>query len=120
MPFGKTLRRIRREKGMTQRDVADALKMDYAYYSRLENDRFDYTPIRGTVEKLAAALDCSEAERVELLHEAGRIDQEIEQAARMTHARPDLRELFRAAPGFSPEVVQKMLEVARRESKKPK
>lgn len=120
MAFGKTLRRIRREKGKTQRAVADAIEMDYAYFSRLENDRFDYKPSRETVEKIADALDCSEAERIELLDEAGRIDEEIEQAARMTNERPELRELFRTATGLSAETVRKMLEVARRESQKHK
>ena len=56
MSFGKTLQRIRRAKGKTQRQIANKMKMDYSYFSRLENDRFDSQPTRETVEKITQAL----------------------------------------------------------------
>jgi transcriptional regulator with XRE-family HTH domain len=114
MPFGRTLQRIRRAKRKTQKDIADAIGMDYAYFSRLENDHFDYTPTRETVKKMAAALNCSEPELHELLSEADRIDEEMEKVAKLAHTRPELRELFRAAAKLSPDQVKQLIEGAQR------
>jgi len=97
MTFGKTLQRIRRDKDMTQREVAQAIEMDYSYFSRLENDRFDSNPTRETIDKIAEALKCTEDERRELLAAAGRMDEELEKAARIAGERPALGKLFRAA-----------------------
>ena len=120
MSFGKTLRRIRRAKEKTQREVADAIKMDYAYYSRIENDQFDYKPSRETIEKAADFLKCDDDERGQLLAEAGRIDEEIEKAARLANLRPELRQLFRAAVKLPREQVKKLADQAESDSKKSK
>jgi transcriptional regulator with XRE-family HTH domain len=120
MSFGKTLQRIRRSKGKTQRFVADAMKMDYGYFSRMENDQFDYKPSRETIDKIADALECNESERSELFAEAGRIDEEMEKAAHLTNTRPELRLLFRAAVKLSPEKVKELTELAQSNVEKPK
>lgn len=103
MTFGDTLQELRRAKGKTQREVAALVGMDYGYFSRIENDRFDYKPSRDTVEKIADALECNEEERGALLAAAGRIDEEIEQLARTAQKRPELRRLFRSAAQLSPQ-----------------
>ena len=120
MSFGRTLQRIRRDKRMTRRALADAIEMDYAYLSRLENDRFDHKPSRETVEKIANALECADEERSELLAEAGRIDAEMEQIARVTNERPGLRQLFRSAVGLPDDKLQELIEVAQRSAKNSK
>ena len=120
MSFGRTLQRIRRDKRMTQRALADAIEMDYAYLSRLENDRFDHKPNRETVEKIADALGCTEQERSELFAHAGRIDAEIENVARLTNERPELRQLFRSVAGLSPDKLQELIEIAQRSNKNSK
>jgi transcriptional regulator with XRE-family HTH domain len=97
MTFGQTLQKIRRAKGKTQRNVADAIGMDYGYYSRIENDRFDYKPSRETIEKIIETLECDENEKAELLAAAGRIDTEMRELAQKAVERPELRSLFRAA-----------------------
>src|SRR5262249_37490391 len=97
MSFGKTLQKIRRRKGKTQREVAKAIGMDFSYFSRLENDRFDSKPTRETIEKIADALECTPEERAELLASAGRIDEELEQVALRAGENPKLRELFKSA-----------------------
>ena len=113
MPFGRTLRRIRREKRITQNALAQLIDMDPGYLSRLENDKFDYKPSRETVEKISRKLKCTEAEHAELLAEAGRIDRDVEKAARLTNERPELRELFSTAVGLSRERVQELVEIAK-------
>jgi transcriptional regulator with XRE-family HTH domain len=114
MSFGGTLQKVRRAKRKTQREIADAIGMDYAYFSRIENDHFDYTPSRETVEKMVDALECTEQERHELLAAADRIDEEIERVAKLTNKRPELRELFRTAAGMPREEVQKLIDTARK------
>lgn len=109
MTFGKTLQRIRRAKGKTQRDVAQKIEMDYSYFSRLENDRFDSKPTRETVDKIAEALECTEEERGELLSGAGRIDEELENAARIAGEKPAVGKLFRAVVHLPPERVAEIL-----------
>src|SRR6266481_6307212 len=110
MSFGKTLERIRREKGVTQREVAQEIKMDYSYFSRLENDKFDSQPTRETIEKIADALKCSKEQRGELLNEAGRIHEDMEKVARIASKRPELGQLFQAAVKLSPEKIDEILQ----------
>ena len=109
MTFGKTLERIRRSKGMTQREVATTIGMDFSYFSRLENDRFDSKPTRETIDKIANALNCTEDERSQLLNAAGRIDEELEQATRRAAAEKKLGQLFRSVVKLSPEQIDKIM-----------
>jgi transcriptional regulator with XRE-family HTH domain len=80
--FGVQLQNIRRGKGITQREAASRIGMDYGYWSKLENNRFDSLPTARTIEKIAKALDCTEEELDSLLLAAGRkcphSDEEIE------------------------------------------
>jgi transcriptional regulator with XRE-family HTH domain len=109
MSFGKTLRRIRVAKGVTQREVAHAMGMDYSYFSRLENDRFDSNPTRETIDKLAEALKCTDEERGELLAQAGRLNEDMEKVARIASKRPELGQLFQAAVKLSPNKIDEIL-----------
>jgi transcriptional regulator with XRE-family HTH domain len=109
MSFGKTLQRIRVAKGMTQREVAHEMGMDYSYFSRLENDRFDSNPTRETIDKIAEALKCTDEERGELLAQAGRLNEDMEKVARIASKRPELGQLFQAAVKLSPEKIDEIL-----------
>ena len=103
MTFGKVLQKIRRSKDMTQREVAKKIDMDFSYFSRLENDKFDSKPTPETIDKIADALDCSESERNELMGAAGRITRELEKAAQIANKSPEMMKLFRSAIYLSPE-----------------
>ncbi len=122
MAFNIVLKRIRREKEMSQRAIADLINMDYGYFSKMESGSLGYNPSRETLEKIATALQCTEAERNELYAEAGRIGIEIEEIARSTHQQPLLNDLFKTAAGLSPEKLKKLIEVAKRKASptKPK
>ena len=88
--FGTVLRRIRKSKDMTQREVARAINMDFSYFSRLETDHFKSLPTRETIAKIADAMQCTEVEKADLLAAAGRVAVEMQE-------RPELRRLFRTA-----------------------
>jgi len=106
--FGKTLQRLRRLRG-TQKDVAGKIPMDLGYYSKLENDKLAYPPSRETIEKIARALECTPAERNELLVAAGRIDTEIEEYARLALKEPEVRRLFKAVSRLDRELLEELL-----------
>lgn len=120
MPFGKTLKRIRREKRVTQSALAELIEMDPGYLSRIENDKLGYNPSRDTVEKIVKKLKCTDAERAELLGEAGRIGKDVEKAARLTNELPEMRELFSTAVGLSRERLQELVEIAKRKKEEQK
>jgi transcriptional regulator with XRE-family HTH domain len=103
--FGAVLRRIRQSKGLTQRDIARRIGMDFAYFSRLETDRLDGLPTRTTIEKIAQAMQCTTTETAELLAAAGRISEEMQ-------ARPELRRLFRTASQLPPAALEKLVQEA--------
>lgn len=111
MTFGQILQKIRRAKGKTQRDVAGLIGMDYGYFSRIENDKFDYKPSRETIEKIIEKLDCDDSERAELLAAAGRIDKEMEELAKKAVETPELRPLFRAVLETPKENISEMLDL---------
>lgn len=117
MTFGKTLQRFRRSKGVTQRQIATKIGMDFSYFSRLENDRFDSNPTRETIEKIADGLMCTEEERSELLAAAGRIDKELENATRRAATEQQVGRLFRSIAKLSPEQIDKVMKKVESELK---
>jgi transcriptional regulator with XRE-family HTH domain len=71
--FGQRIKRKRRERGLTQRQVAARLEIDFTYLSKLENDRGE-PPGEKTVRNLAVELD-DDAE--ELLALAGKLPEQL-------------------------------------------
>lgn len=54
--FGQTLKEIRRKKGVTQRELAAAVGVDFSYISKIENDRMP-PPAADTIVKICEMLD---------------------------------------------------------------
>lgn len=54
MNIGDKIRKAREAKGLSQKEVATALKMDQSQYSKIENGKTD--PYFSTIEKIAKAL----------------------------------------------------------------
>jgi len=103
--FADVLRRIRQSKGLTQREVARAITMDFAYFSRLESRAFKSVPTRATIEKIASAMQCTAEEKAELLAAAGRVSEEMQR-------RPELRRLYRTAAQLSPAALEELVQHA--------
>ncbi len=73
--FGKFLRRLRKEKKKTQRDLASEVGVDYTYLSKLENDAPGFTSVsEGTLKKLATSLD---ADADEMISRAGKVPSDV-------------------------------------------
>jgi transcriptional regulator with XRE-family HTH domain len=54
--FGRRLRELRHARGLTLRQLAEAIEVDFTYLSKLENGRLSYTPSSDAVRRLAEAL----------------------------------------------------------------
>lgn len=54
--FGQKLRKIRRLKGISQRDLASEVGVDFSYISKVENERLP-PPSAETIEKICKVLD---------------------------------------------------------------
>ena len=53
--FGQTLKEMRRSKGITQRQLAAAVGVDFSYISKVENDRMP-PPAADTIVKICKKL----------------------------------------------------------------
>ena len=56
--FGHTLRELRRSKGISQRELAAMVGVDFSYISKIENDRLP-PPAADTTVKICNALETS-------------------------------------------------------------
>jgi transcriptional regulator with XRE-family HTH domain len=60
--FAEYVRKMRKERGMSQREVAAKSGLDYTYLSKIENARLEHTPSIRAIQSLAKALDVDELE----------------------------------------------------------
>ncbi len=56
--IGERIREIRKNRNLTQRELADLVGINFTYLSRVENDRLDddQTPREETIQRIARAL----------------------------------------------------------------
>ncbi len=73
--FGKRLRELRHEKGLTLRQLAELAGVDFSYLSKVENERVPYTPGADTIRSLAHALG---VDPLEFLQLANKLPEELE------------------------------------------
>lgn len=102
--FGVRLRALRRERGLTQRQLADQVGLDFTYLSKLENGAD--IPGEKAVERLAREL---RADPDELLALAGRLPAELRD---WTAHDPRAVRLLRRLPTLDQKVREKMFKLA--------
>jgi HTH-type transcriptional regulator, competence development regulator len=73
--FGQKLRELRRSKGISQRDLADEVGVDFSYISKVENDRLP-PPAGDTIVKICEALETSPEE---LLAATGKMSTDVKE-----------------------------------------
>jgi transcriptional regulator with XRE-family HTH domain len=96
MRFGERIRELRKEKGMTLREVAERAGIDFTYLSKIETGGIPYTPAVKTIRQLAEAL---KVDSIDLLTLADKLPKELEPLRTNQHAR---RFFDRAAKVASP------------------
>lgn len=73
--FGKFLRRLRKQKKKTQRDLAREIGVNYTYLSKVENDTTGFSTVsERTLYKLAGALD---VDSDEMITRAGKVPSDV-------------------------------------------
>lgn len=73
--FGKLIRQARKDKGLSQRELAKLVEVNYTYLSKLENDHAGTPPSEDVIERLGLHL---ELDAQELIYLAGRITEDDE------------------------------------------
>ncbi len=113
--FGKIIRRSRKQKEYSQRELAKLVGVNYTYLSKLENDHAGYPPSVDVIDLLAHHLDLDDR-KDELRRLAGRITQDE------TKIFEDLVTKYKQMPALlrrmrdEPEFAQKMLQQTSKEN----
>lgn len=103
MTFGERIRQLRKEKNLSQRDLATKVGVNFTYISKIENEKLDFGdyPSEELIRKLAKAL---RADADELLILAEKIPESIK---KRVMERPDV---FRKLAKLDDESLDKLLE----------
>jgi transcriptional regulator with XRE-family HTH domain len=103
MTFGERIRQLRKEKNLSQRDLATKVGVNFTYISKIENEKLDFGdyPSEELIRKLAKAL---RADADELLILAEKIPEAIK---KRVMERPDV---FRKLAKLDDESLDKLLE----------
>ncbi len=99
--FGPRIQQLRRERDMTQREVAKQLGIDFTYLSKLENGRGE-PPGEDTVRALARLF---EIDSEELLALAGKLPIELRQRAQSD---VQFATLLRTLPSLSDDELRRI------------
>ena len=106
--FGTLIKQARKEKGFSQRSLAQELGVDFTYLSKLENDNAKYAPKEDLIRKLAHHLTIEENKLVFL---AGRIPEEDEDLIKEHYENmPLLFRRMRENPDFAAKIFQQAQE----------
>lgn len=81
---GEMIRRLRKEKGLTQSVLAKAIGVDESYISKIEANKLSYNPSGDTLRLIATMLD---VDPLELLGVANRAPKEMEAISESEQAR---------------------------------
>ncbi len=109
--FGEKLRELRKSKGLTLRALAEAVKVDFSYLSKIENGKSGYLPGAPLIRSLAQAVG---TDPLELLQIANKVPPEMEAIAGNAKAR---RFLMRAGEIASPDDWDALLGILERRHK---
>ena len=82
--FGRRLRVLRKEKGLTLRALAEAAGVDFTYVSKIENEKAGYVPGADTIRSLATVLG---VDPLELLRLADKVPPELQTITKDASAR---------------------------------
>jgi transcriptional regulator with XRE-family HTH domain len=103
MTFGERIRQLRKEKKLTQQELADVVGINFTYLSKIENDKIESSefPSEETIKKLAKALAASADE---LLLKAKKVPDSIK---KRVIQRPDA---FRKFASLDDKTIDKLLD----------
>src|SRR6266536_2483788 len=108
MEFGRRLRELRKQKNISQRDLATQVAVDFTYLSKIEGGRLA-PPSEDVIRRLAQALDADENELINL---AGKVPKDLKAVLEES---PQAVELLRVLSErkLPNETYRRMLDLAR-------
>lgn len=108
MEFGQRLRDLRKQKNLSQRDLAARLGIDFTYLSKIEGGRLD-PPSEVIIRRIAQVL---EADEDELINLAGKVPKDLKAVLEES---PQAVELLRVLSErkLPDEAYRRMLDLAR-------
>jgi transcriptional regulator with XRE-family HTH domain len=108
-PFGQHLRQLRKAKGISQRDLAAQIGIDFSYLSKIETGSLEFLPSEAVILQIAQVL---EVDGNELVCLAGKMPPRLKD---MMEDNPLLTELIHVLSQrvLPDETYRKMIEMAR-------
>lgn len=108
MEFGQRLRDLRKQKNLSQRDLAARVGIDFTYLSKIEGGRLD-PPSEVIIQRLAQVLEANEDELINL---AGKVPKDLKAVLEES---PQAVELLRVLSErkLPEEAYRRMLDLAR-------
>jgi len=85
MTFGGSIKKLRKSRRMTQRELADCLGVSFTYISKIENDKLEVLPSEEKIRKMAEVLGTNDEELLDLagklnLKQLQRVAKDVPQA----------------------------------------
>lgn len=111
--FGKRIRQLRIQKGMTQRDLSARLGIDFTYLSKIENNKAE-PPSDEVIKGLARELNTDPEELFTL---AAKVSQSDVRNAVAADSRIGVLLRKLQSRGLTSEQIDEMLRIASRESR---
>lgn len=74
--FGEFLRSLRQKRGMSQRDLAERVGLDFSYISKIENETMA-PPSVEAIDRLATALSLGDGDRAFLHHLSAKVPETL-------------------------------------------
>src|SRR5262245_32315266 len=93
--FGERLRELRKQQGLTLRELAESVGVDFTYLSKIENGKAGYLPGADTIRELAEVL---KVDALELLRIADKVPPEMQSFVANAKARRFLQRAKEASP----------------------
>ena len=109
MEFGRRLRDLRKQKNVSQRDLATQVGIDFTYLSKIEGGR-SAPPIEEVIRRISQEFDADEDELINL---AGKVPKDLKAVLEES---PQAVELLRVLSErkLPNETYRRMLELARK------
>lgn len=109
MEFGQYLRELRKQKKISQRDLATQVGVDFTYLSKIEGGRLA-PPSEDVIRRLAQVLDANEDELINL---AGKVPKDLKAVLEES---PQAVELLRVLSErkLPNDIYRQMLDLARK------
>jgi HTH-type transcriptional regulator, competence development regulator len=111
--FGALIRRERKARGLSLRDMAKKIKVSPTFLSKVETE--DWKPGEEKLRKIAEVIGCDPDD---LLARAGRVPTELSEIIKQSPHRHQMTALLRTAKRFTAEEMEKLVRQAHKISEK--